>query len=258
MIAAPQGYAFGTKIELNGIGVVSVHDRGGAIGSADGYDRIDIWMGSGDEGLERTLAWGRRELTGKIVDSSIPVSISLENITSKAPNVTDIAIAQLKKLGYNTNKNFKELIADFQMDYNIISSRSDDAAGSYGPKTRAKLREVYVNFLKNGKIETQKNYNSLENIVSYSGNVRQSQKSLSDAEMEAANMRTNFMGIIDIKVQNLQNFLNNSGFATENNFGKMDLSTLHALRKYQYSKNIGQTGRVDLRTEMTIASDLAQ
>lgn len=193
MIAAPKSYAFGTKIELDGIGVVSVHDRGGAIGSGNGYDRIDIWMGSGDEGLERTLAWGRRELTGKIVDKSTPVSISLENITSKAPSVTDIVIARLKKLGYNTNKNFKELVTDFQIDYNIIPSRNDEAAGSYGPKTRAKLAEVYADFLKNGKVETPKTQTSLENIVSYSENNSQNIQVSSDAENRAANMRTNFM-----------------------------------------------------------------
>ena len=49
MIAAPRTYAFGTKIELEELGVVSVHDRGGAISANNGYDRIDIWMGYGDE-----------------------------------------------------------------------------------------------------------------------------------------------------------------------------------------------------------------
>lgn len=33
MIAAPKNYAFGTKIAIDGLGVVSVHDRGGSIGS---------------------------------------------------------------------------------------------------------------------------------------------------------------------------------------------------------------------------------
>lgn len=71
-------------------------------------------------------------------------------------------------------------------------------------------------------------------------------------------MSTNFFGVTDEKVQNLQNFLRQSGYSTDNNSGKMDLSTLHALRKYQSAKNIGQTGRVDLRTQITIASDLSK
>lgn len=85
MIAAPKNYEFGTKIALDGIGVVSVHDRGGAINSGENTDRIDIWMGHGDEGLERTLAWGRREITGKIVDKNTAVSLDLANIVKNAP-----------------------------------------------------------------------------------------------------------------------------------------------------------------------------
>lgn len=53
MIAAPKGYGFGTRIEFNGLGVGIVEDRGGAIvpsgAQGQAYDRIDIWMGSGEE-----------------------------------------------------------------------------------------------------------------------------------------------------------------------------------------------------------------
>lgn len=52
MLAAPKGYDFGTKIWIEGFGVGSVEDRGGAIVPAGqrGYqhDRIDIWMGYGE------------------------------------------------------------------------------------------------------------------------------------------------------------------------------------------------------------------
>ena len=51
MVAAPKSYAFGTKMNIPGVGIVAVQDRGGAIRSADGkrrkYDRLDIWMGKG-------------------------------------------------------------------------------------------------------------------------------------------------------------------------------------------------------------------
>lgn len=64
MIAAPASYAFGTKIKVPGIGIGAVHDRGGAIVEADDtanqFDRLDIWMGHGDVGLQRALSWGRR------------------------------------------------------------------------------------------------------------------------------------------------------------------------------------------------------
>ena len=71
MLAAPKTYAFGTKIYLGGIGLATVDDRGGAIvGSGSrGYDadRLDMWMGIGEEGLRRALTWGKRSVMGKIV-----------------------------------------------------------------------------------------------------------------------------------------------------------------------------------------------
>jgi peptidoglycan hydrolase-like protein with peptidoglycan-binding domain/3D (Asp-Asp-Asp) domain-containing protein len=64
MIAAPKTYAFGTKLHIPGVGIVAVHDRGGAIVNANergnAYDRLDIWMGYGDKGLKRALDWGKR------------------------------------------------------------------------------------------------------------------------------------------------------------------------------------------------------
>lgn len=258
MVAAPRNYAFGTKINLDGIGVVSVHDRGGAIGAGDGYDRIDIWMGYGDTGLARTLAWGRREITGTIVDSGTSVSLDLENILNNAPKAGDLALKKLQTIGYNTSgRTFSDVILQFQLDYGVINSRTDAGAGNYGPKTTAKLSEVYNNFLKNGSVQTPKVESSDEkNLPSTQENLNALNSS--DAEKWSENMSTNFFGVTDEKVQNLQNFLRQSGYSTDNNSGKMDLSTLHALRKYQSAKNIGQTGRVDLRTQITIASDLSK
>ena len=258
MVAAPKNYTFGTKINLDGIGVVSVHDRGGAIGAGDGYDRIDIWMGYGDAGLARTLAWGRREITGTIVDNGTSVSLDLENILTNAPKAGDLALKKLQAIGYNTTgRTFSDVILQFQLDYGVISSRTDAGAGNYGPKTTAKLSEVYNNFLKNGSVQTSKVESSDEkNLPSTQENLNALNSS--DAEKLSESMSTNFFGVTDEKVQNLQNFLRQSGYSTDNNSGKMDLSTLHALRKYQSAKNIGQTGRVDLRTQITIASDLSK
>jgi 3D (Asp-Asp-Asp) domain-containing protein len=60
MIAAPKLYDFGTKIYLPGFGVGSVDDRGGAIVEkgerGEKYNRIDIWMGHGEDGLQRAIS----------------------------------------------------------------------------------------------------------------------------------------------------------------------------------------------------------
>lgn len=59
MMAAPEEYAFGTRIEIPGLNIVgTVHDRGGRITSENGAVRIDVWMGAGEEGLARALEFG--------------------------------------------------------------------------------------------------------------------------------------------------------------------------------------------------------
>ena len=64
MLAAPKSYPFGFKIDIPGVGISEIQDRGGAIVNAGErgheYDRLDIWMGAGDKGLRRALLWGKR------------------------------------------------------------------------------------------------------------------------------------------------------------------------------------------------------
>jgi peptidoglycan hydrolase-like protein with peptidoglycan-binding domain/3D (Asp-Asp-Asp) domain-containing protein len=67
IVAAPKSYPFGTRIKLPGIGVVEVRDRGGAINElGSGVHRLDIWVGAGEEGLARALAFGEVRLTGRV------------------------------------------------------------------------------------------------------------------------------------------------------------------------------------------------
>src|SRR3989338_1176501 len=66
MAAAPPTYPFRTRIELPGIGTVTVHDRGGAIQEWKDSHRIDIWVGSGEEGLARALAFGVRRVRATV------------------------------------------------------------------------------------------------------------------------------------------------------------------------------------------------
>lgn len=66
MIAAPASYAFGTTVVLPGIGTVKVHDRGGAIQEWEDAHRLDLWVGAGEEGLARALAFGVVRLKGTV------------------------------------------------------------------------------------------------------------------------------------------------------------------------------------------------
>ena len=226
MIAAPSGYAFGTKIALDGLGVVSVHDRGGAIVKAEdgshAYDRIDIWMGEGDAGLERTIAWGRREILGSIVSQDTPVSLELETIIERAPRSIDIATKKLALLGYTTeNTPIEKAIERFQLDYKVIASTQDPGTGNYGPKTQAALASAYENYTKNNvkpapatdtTINVVATDTTLDLIARHDAVVTTSENaSQGDVSQEVKNramsMKTAMMGSQTEEVKNLQNFL---------------------------------------------------
>lgn len=169
MLAAPKTYSFGTKIFLPGLGVGTVHDRGGAIVPAGqrGYahDRIDIWMGHGDEGLVRALTWGKRTVQGALYSSSSPVqenlsfygiwpqgkiftsnpsSLSLEKgksgtaVSSLQKSLADLGYYHGPATGYFGAKT-EEALLSFQKSRGIISSSADAGSGVYGPKTRLAL-----------------------------------------------------------------------------------------------------------------------
>jgi 3D (Asp-Asp-Asp) domain-containing protein len=148
MIAAPKTYAFGTHIFFPGLGLGTVEDRGGAIveawGRGEPYDRIDIWMGYGEDGLKRALAWGRREVRGTIVTNVgglDPVDfygidtgrVDLKQFKKAASvpvgGISAEVIAAFADLGYNVENNNKEaMILQFQLDHKIVASASEQGA----------------------------------------------------------------------------------------------------------------------------------
>ena len=101
MIAAPRTYNFGTKMYIPTIGIVAVHDRGGAILATDGtegvYDRLDIWMGYGDTGLNRALNWGKRNVDVTVygIDDSVIEDIYLDGYSADESIVGECAPAEI-------------------------------------------------------------------------------------------------------------------------------------------------------------------
>ncbi|MBN2306974.1 peptidoglycan-binding protein [Candidatus Peregrinibacteria bacterium] len=87
MLAAPKTYPFGTRIKIPGLGVGEVHDRGGAIYAARDYDRVDVWMGRGEEGLARALNWGARFVEGEVyyTPHQIEPGLSFHWVSSELP-----------------------------------------------------------------------------------------------------------------------------------------------------------------------------
>ena len=170
MIAAPGNYAFGTKILIPGLGVGAVHDRGGAIIARDEFDRIDIWMGHGEEGLARALSWGMRVMEGVILDNS-QSSINLTFNHIRPASISHLPVAffykplQLNDQGVTVSKlqtslknleffhdevsgffgpKTQQALLDFQLVHKIISSPQSLGAGYFGPKTRQKIHQELI------------------------------------------------------------------------------------------------------------------
>lgn len=106
MVAAPKSYKFGTKMYIPSVGIVAIHDRGGAIVEVgkrnQQYDRLDIWMGAGDIALDRTLAWGRRvrEVVVYGQDSSIKEEVFLDGYTLDEQKLASAVISGIKSRQY--------------------------------------------------------------------------------------------------------------------------------------------------------------
>jgi len=166
MIAAPREFPFGTKINIEGYGVGAVHDRGGAIND----NRIDIWMGFGDEGLNRALNWGMRTTTCTTYFPGVDLDAEAQKLegsfnlpsasgpansgqTSMKPVGKNLYIgssgdqvrelqSKLKDVGYYSGEitgEFDELteeaVKNFQVDMGVIKSTSSYGAGYVGSIT---------------------------------------------------------------------------------------------------------------------------
>lgn len=183
MMAAPKTYPFGTQVKVPGLGVGVVHDRGGAILAKKGYDRIDVWMGSGEEGLGRALNWGMRLVEGEVfwtkdsvqsdVDFSwLPAELPKDTLNrlmartllnptvfakpiTKASPKADIGDLQeaLRMFGYYHGPvngaydgDTREAITVFQIAEGVILNTNSVGSGNLGPKTLGALKSKIENF----------------------------------------------------------------------------------------------------------------
>lgn len=174
MVAAPKTYPFGTKMSIPGIGTIAIHDRGGAIVQAgergQEYDRLDVWMGYCDAGLQRALTWGKKALDVTVygIDDSIVEEVYLEGFSIAESFVKNVILAPqlfdkdvwylstgedvedlqryLKELGYFDGKisgyygdETRDAVYRFQLDNEIVHSPEDLGAGHTGVNTRKVL-----------------------------------------------------------------------------------------------------------------------
>ncbi len=146
MLAAPKEYPFGTRIKIEGLGVGTVHDRGGRIIETEGITRIDVWMGEGEEGLARALTFGARRMKGIIYaanEKNVTESISLD--TLPAPS---LALAFLPRsesepsftgIAYGETSSSVRRLQQALKDAGYFTER---VTGAFGDHTQAALTKL--------------------------------------------------------------------------------------------------------------------
>lgn len=168
MVAAPRTFAFGTKMDIPGIGIVAVHDRGGAIVNGNGsnlYDRLDVWMGYGDKGLTRALNWGKRTMDVVVygVNDSIAEQVILGDYSPEEGQQNDCGATEVaESSGNSENSTVSEnttpaVVNEIAVSPVLVASESSEAPNSVQPQ----LEELLTVDLKFG--DTSDQVRSLQN-----------------------------------------------------------------------------------------------
>lgn len=145
MVAAPPSYKFGTKVQVPGLGVLEVHDRGGAIQLLEGgkIHRIDVWAGYGEEGLARALSFGVKRVRGVVYPpgSAQPASdFNLDRITMDFERLRPYNVIQNGLVDVEPKAGETSLSVAFLQDHlRALGYLADDPSMFFGPNTQAAL-----------------------------------------------------------------------------------------------------------------------
>ena len=145
MAAAPKEYPFGTRITLPGIGTVAVHDRGGAINVLDnGAHRLDLWVGKGEEGLARALAFGVRRVKATVypLGSAMPDDhLDLASLTAPIETLKSFRVAEPSLATLRAEKGDKGMsVKLFQQELKLLGYMDAAPNGNFGDATEAALK----------------------------------------------------------------------------------------------------------------------
>lgn len=147
MAAAPPSYPFGTRIVIPGIGAVTVHDRGGAIQEWKNAHRVDLWVGFGEEGLARAMAFGVQRIHAVVYppNSVQPAeSLELARLPSPPEKLRRYRSAGATLLDIQVAAGDRTASVEFlQQRLQALGYFSERVNGSFGPATRKSLMEFY-------------------------------------------------------------------------------------------------------------------
>ncbi len=177
-----------------------------------------------------------------------------KKVTSNAiGGISSDIIAAFADLGYAvTGNDVKSMIINFQLDYGVIQSKNDEWAGNYGPRTRAALAVAHTKFQtiqyeESTAIEAARKQ-MLDEHTAW-------EQRYSVAVSYVAMIGSPRVGDRGMNISTLQSLLRDIGFFRGKNNGIMNTPTLIALKRYQKSRGIPQTGKLDSLTKSALADD---
>ncbi len=146
MIAGPASYPFGTVIDLPGIGVGTIHDRGGRIIEwGEDIHRIDLWMGYGEAGLARAMEWGVRNVKGTVYPIGSE-NIPTEKFVLEKFDANSSVLASLPKSDPLALMRYAEL-GDEEYSVRVLQAHlkslgyfAESPTGKFGPVTQEALK----------------------------------------------------------------------------------------------------------------------
>lgn len=253
MIAAPETYGFGTRIALDGIGVGTVHDRGGRIieWGADAH-RIDLWMGYGEEGLARAMSWGVRTVKGTVypVGTNAPDEAwSLQSFDADSALLANLP--KTDPMTLMTNVEFGERtygVRSLQQALKDEGYFSDTVTGQFGPVTQDALRRFKADYGLQGDATTTTD----EDIATL----------LAAADIQEKNLPTLFVGLQEgmqgSSVRQAQKLLRYLGYYRGRTDGIFDADLREAVTRFQIETGVVTSvsdlgaGRIGPSTRETI------
>jgi peptidoglycan hydrolase-like protein with peptidoglycan-binding domain len=145
------------------------------------------------------------------------------------------------------------MILQFQLDHKVISSASEQGAGSYGPKTRAALADAHARYraLQTAELkalDAEKSELYIERA--------EWEKRYKVAEEKVKNLGSPKMGDKGNNVAELQQLLKSAGHFKGKINGTMTGPTMLALKKFQKSSGIQATGTIDSNTQAFLIENM--
>lgn len=228
----------GTSVNFDFNGTVL--DRGGAIHSANNLPRLDIYMGSGQAGLCRAINFGVQTVYVDFDNNASPSDTNnFDNIPSDCSNphnetvplasgattkafdpftmpigtgspTANIKIVQnlLSRLNAYSgpidgkyNDALIEAIFNFQRANGIVQNRSDEGAGTYGPKTRAMLKALL-----SGQLNKENNTNTVNASASDTSSASTSSSTNTTTQTSTTTSTTEDTRALQLKLQELGYF----------------------------------------------------